>query len=90
MMWHPFDELAWAPSALHGKLIWIFLISGVVALIVWIAGLRRGDSARPAIERSSEVLKTRYASGEIGSEQFGQIPPSPGKVDKPASEARAH
>lgn len=60
-------------GTLHGTLFWIFLISGVVALIVWAAGLFRGLAARTAIERSLEALKTRYAKGELSREQFERM-----------------
>lgn len=72
MMWDYFNALVWSgPVMVHGLVFWIFLISGVMALIVWIAGLYRRTEG-PA-ERALDIIKMRYAKGEIGREQFEEM-----------------
>lgn len=70
-MWHGFDGLVWsAPGMVHGIVLWIFLISGAVAVIVWIAGFFHRTEAHRVPERTLDILKARYARGEIGREQY--------------------
>jgi len=45
---------------------WGLVIAGIVLAIRWIAGERR----RPATDRALEILRERYARGEIGKEEF--------------------
>jgi len=74
MMWNHFNGLVWSePGMVHGVVFWIFLISGVVALIVWIAGLFHSTDAHPPPERALDILKMRYARGEIGRAQFEEM-----------------
>lgn len=56
-MWNHFDALVWSQAGtLHGLVLWIFLISGVVSLIVWIAGyLRRACFAGSAAETEAPL-----------------------------------
>ena len=49
---------------------WALLILGIVYLVKMIAGSpKRGDKEETAIE----ILKKRYAKGEIGKEEFDRI-----------------
>ena len=74
MMWNHFDGLVWSgPGMVHELVFWIFLISGVVALIVWIAGFFHRTEARSPPERALDILKLRYAKGEIAREQFEEM-----------------
>jgi putative membrane protein len=74
MMWSHFDGLVWAePGMVHGVVFRIFLISAVVALIAWIAGFVHRAEAHPPPERALDILKLRYAKGEIGREQFDEM-----------------
>jgi uncharacterized membrane protein len=42
-----------------------------IALVVWaVARLRPGQQAPPPADTPEEILKRRYASGEITQEQF--------------------
>ncbi len=44
-----------------------------IALVVWaVASLRPGQQAPPPNDTPLEILKRRYASGEITQEQFDQ------------------
>ena len=50
---------------------WGLLISGVVLLVRWIAGRSREGEARHE-DSALEILKKRYARGEIGKEEFAE------------------
>lgn len=56
-------------------LFWVLLIGGVVALVAWSVRLVRpsgsGVGGRPG--EALEILKQRYARGEITGEQFEQM-----------------
>jgi putative membrane protein len=49
---------------------WALVIVGVVLLAKWIAGA--SDRSGPVQGTALEVLKKRYAKGEIGREEFEQ------------------
>jgi len=51
---------------------WAAVIGGVILLIYWLSGQRR-PAAVGAPEDPMEVLKRRYARGEITREQFEQM-----------------
>ncbi len=50
-------------------LFWALIIVGIIAVIRW-AGARSVPSPRGAGETALEILKRRYASGEITREQY--------------------
>lgn len=55
---------------------WVFVIAGIVALVKWLMGStarrdRVADRDGPG-KTGLEILKTRYARGEIGQEEFEQ------------------
>jgi len=58
-------------GALHMLLWWILIILGIVVLIKWLFG---GSSRRDSgtADRALEILKERYARGEIGKDEFDQ------------------
>jgi putative membrane protein len=50
---------------------WIAIIVGIVFLIRWLIISTRSAGQRPHLEDSAlEILKRRYARGEIGKEEF--------------------
>jgi putative membrane protein len=53
-----------------GMLFWILLLAGVVALVVWAIQKSGKTVVEPAQETALEVLKKRYALGEIDTEEF--------------------
>lgn len=56
-------------------LFWVLIIGGVVALVAWLLGLSKGSAPliRGEGESPLEILKGRYAKGEITKEQFEEI-----------------
>ncbi len=52
-------------------LVWALIIVGIVFLVRWVVRENRGDS--PASETPLEILKKRYARGEIDRAQYERI-----------------
>ncbi len=52
-----------------GTVFWILLIVGIVLLVVWVVQRASGGSDRSE-ESALEILKKRYARGEISKEEF--------------------
>ncbi len=54
-------------------IFWIVLVIGIIFLIRWLAGQGRGGrESLPREESALDVLKKRYAKGEIDKEEFEQ------------------
>jgi putative membrane protein len=52
---------------------WILLIAGAVLLVLWIVG-KSGRGSRAGVEESAlDILKKRYARGEITREQYEEM-----------------
>ena len=67
-MWHGMDGMGWGwigLGALHMVLFWLLVAVSLYAF--W--RLLRGSGATDPVE----ILKTRYAKGEITHEQFEQM-----------------
>lgn len=55
---------------LFGVIFWFVLIAGIVLLVIWaIQRIAGGETGSP-VESSLEILKKRYARGEISKEEF--------------------
>jgi len=70
-MWMQMQDWGWGIMGfgwLIMLLFWGMVIVGVVALIKWLIGASSGAGYRPL-----DVLKERYAKGEITKEQFEQM-----------------
>jgi putative membrane protein len=52
-------------------LFWVLIILGIVILVKWIAAGTSGAGQAPA-KTALDILKERYARGEIGREEFEQ------------------
>lgn len=50
---------------------WVLLIAGAVWLVLWLA--RRMGVVGPAHETPLDILKARYARGELSEEQFREM-----------------
>lgn len=52
-------------------LFWGLVILGIVAIIKWLSGSGSGDNGAPG-RKALNILKERYARGEIDREEFEQ------------------
>lgn len=77
MMWNGFEGMGWGwigLGVLHMGLFWILLILGIVVLVKWLMSGPPGSGPPPRSEgRALDILKERYAKGEITREQFEQM-----------------
>ena len=65
MMWW------WMPAGMvFVGLFWVAVIVAVVAVVWWLVGERRPGSRMPAADRAVDILRERYARGEISREEF--------------------
>lgn len=55
---------------LLGVIFWILLIAGAVLLVVWAVQKAAGSGAGRTEESALEILRKRYARGEISKEEF--------------------
>ncbi|HVL34982.1 MAG TPA: SHOCT domain-containing protein [Burkholderiales bacterium] len=75
MMWQGVEGMGWGwigLGVLHMALFWVLVILGIVVLVKWLAG--GGETSGPrSLERPLDILKARYARGEITREQYEQM-----------------
>lgn len=64
-----FDPL----GAILSLVFWALIIGGVVWLVVWLARDAGGTASAARPDSAIEILKTRYARGEITKEQFAEM-----------------
>ncbi|MBI1823412.1 MAG: SHOCT domain-containing protein [Nitrospirae bacterium] len=55
---------------LFGMVFWIVLIAGIALLVIWVVQRTAGGETSRFEESSVEILKKRYARGEISKEEF--------------------
>ena len=75
MMWNGFEGMGWGWIGLgmiHMILFWVLVILGIAVLVRALSGSggTRTEGERP---QAMEILKARYARGEITREQFEQM-----------------
>jgi len=69
-MWH-MDGWGYGPTGvgmLFVLLFWVLVVLAIVALVKWLAGARRETGERPL-----DIVRARYAKGEITREQYEQM-----------------
>jgi putative membrane protein len=60
--------------AILSLVFWALIIAGIVILVVWLArNAGRTGLAASSSDPALEILKTRYAKGEITKEQFEEM-----------------
>ena len=70
MMGYVFNPL----GAILSLVLWALIISGIVLMVVWLArNANRGESFIGSSESPLDILKRRYAKGEVTKEQFDAI-----------------
>ncbi len=61
-------------GAILSLVFWALIIAGIVLLVVWLVrNAGRTGLAASSTDPALEILKTRYAKGEITKEQFDAI-----------------
>ena len=60
----------WGIGMIGMLLWWVLVILGIVLLARWIFGASHGHGGRAAAGRALEILKQRYARGEIDKKEF--------------------
>jgi len=49
---------------------WVLVIMGIVALVKWLSGPSGSDSRRDGRSKALDILRERYARGEIDEQEF--------------------
>lgn len=75
MHWYPGS---YGPGFMFiGMIFWILVIIGVVLLIVWLVNQNKTSTESKDRDKSSdssmEILKQRYAKGEITEDEFEEM-----------------
>ena len=71
-MWDGFGTMGWGWIGLgmvHMLLFWVLVILGIVVLVRWLASGQASGTGNRALE----ILKERYAKGELTREQYEQM-----------------
>lgn len=53
-----------------GMFFWVLIFIGIVALALWAIQRSGGQTVAAQKETALDILKKRYAKGEIGKEEF--------------------
>ena len=69
--WMP--VMGWGFGPVFMIVFWVLLILAVVVVVKWVVSQGSRGSGPPETESALEILKKRYARGEITKDQFEQI-----------------
>jgi putative membrane protein len=61
---------SWGMGIIHGLLWWVILILGIIVLVRLLGRDASRTPAAPSPETALDILKKRYARGEIGKQEF--------------------
>jgi len=75
-MWGEMGSMGWGwgwgmLGAVHMVLWWVLIVLGIAVLVKWLFG-GTGRGARSGGHGALDILKERYARGEINREEFEQ------------------
>ena len=73
MGWGNAGWLWWMPMGLIMLLFWGLVIVTLILLVRWLWTQGQGRAGAPPVETPLDVLKKRYARGEITKEDFDRI-----------------
>jgi putative membrane protein len=54
-------------------LFWVFIIVGIISLVKWMGNSTGGSGRNKGDSSALEILKQRYARGEINDQEFKKI-----------------
>ncbi len=60
-------------GAIASLVTWALVLGGIALLVVWVARDAGGVTSATRPDSAIEILKTRYARGEITKEQFDEM-----------------
>ena len=72
MMWNLGGNYSWGQMSFNWFfmiLFWLLIIVGIVVLVKWSTEQNRGSGGKSALD----ILKERYAKGELKKEEFDKI-----------------
>lgn len=55
---------------IFNMIFWLLIIVGIIFLIIWAVNKTREVEKKPKEESALDILKKRYAGGEINREEF--------------------
>lgn len=72
-MWSDMGSYGWGWAGMGFGMIsmvlfWVLIILGIVILVKWVASSSSGT--QPPAKTALDILKERYARGEIGKQEF--------------------
>ncbi|OFZ96506.1 MAG: electron transporter RnfE [Betaproteobacteria bacterium RIFCSPLOWO2_02_67_12] len=75
-MWGEMGSMGWGwgwgmLGAVHMVLWWVLIVLGIAVLVKWLVGSPRGGD-RSGGRGALDILKERYARGEINKDEFEQ------------------
>jgi putative membrane protein len=69
MGWHWGDGAEWWGMGL-GMVAWIILLAAAIGLVVWLVNRGNGQRSVDRGGSAEEILRHRFASGEIDAEEY--------------------
>ncbi|MCL5265824.1 MAG: SHOCT domain-containing protein [Chloroflexi bacterium] len=76
MGWGMMGGFGFGFSPVYGIIMavfWVSIVVGIIALVVWLFQQGRPTEAGPGAGLALDILRERYAKGEITREQFEQM-----------------
>jgi putative membrane protein len=73
MMWNGFEGMGWGwigLGLLHMVFFWGLVILALVGLVKWLSG---GSESPPGRGSAMDILKARYAKGDLTREEFERM-----------------
>ncbi len=67
--WGMMNPLMW----IFMILFWGLIVLGLIFLVRWLVGLGKAGGGEETSQKPLDILKARYALGEISKEQFEQM-----------------
>lgn len=71
MMWHWYGPGDWGAMGIW-TIVWFVLVVAIIALTIWLIGrfIVSRDGATPRGDEAEEILRRRFAAGEIDAEEY--------------------